>query len=75
MNNTLQQAIQQASALPDHLQEKVALKLLNILNDVKDDMIKDFRNISILNLERAYGADEPSYTQDDIKEINQEFHT
>ena len=74
MNTKLQQAIQQASELPDDLQEKIGKQFLSILNEVKDDIIIDFRNSSILNLERAYSSDEPSYTQDDIKEINPEFH-
>ena len=48
-------------------------KLVVSLIDMKDEEREDWERLSLANLERAYGNDEPEYSLDLIKEPNSKY--
>ncbi len=48
-------------------------KLIDIKVQVLDEEREDWIRLSLANLQRAYGKDEPEYSLDLIKEANPKF--
>ena len=48
-------------------------KLVVNVIEMEDEERQDWTRLALANLERAYGADEPEYSLDLIKEVNPKY--